>query len=119
MDASHKGSRRVYSHALPIELCRELLCIHRSLAVVGYRPHVQSLTLYELVVSRPQLLPAVAKARQIIWDVVEDLFGLQCQVWPETTSLINWTAGASIGWHHDANRCEKFALMRSKMSCLL
>ena len=104
MDPAHRGSRRVYPGALPPELCRELLLIQRSLAVVGYRPHVQSLTLYELVLACPQLLPTVAKARQHIWAAVEEQFDSPCQVWPETTSLISWTAGASIGWHHDANR---------------
>lgn len=104
MDPAHKGSRRIYQDALPLDLCRELLFIQRSLAVVGYRPHVQSLTLYELVLACPQLLPTVAKARQIIWDLVEAQFDAPFAVWPETTSLISWTAGASIGWHHDANR---------------
>lgn len=104
MDPAHRGSRRVYPAALPPELCSELLLIQRSLAVVGYRPHVQSLTLYELVLACPHLLPTVAKARQLIWAAVEEQFDSPCQVWPETTSLISWTAGASIGWHHDANR---------------
>jgi hypothetical protein len=94
----------VYPNFLPLDLCHELLFIQRSLAVVGYRPNVQSLTLYELLLACPQLLPTVAKARQLIWDAVESQFDAHCQVWPETTSLISWTEGASIGWHHDANR---------------
>lgn len=61
-------ARCVYHNALPLELCQELLFIQRSLAVVGYRPHVQSLTLYELLLACPQLLPVVAKARQLIWN---------------------------------------------------
>lgn len=104
MDPAHRGSRRVYHHAVPSDLCQELLFIQRSLAVVGYRPHVQSLTLYEMILACPQLLPVVAKARQLIWDLVEAQFDSPCSVWPETTSLISWTAGASLGWHHDANR---------------
>jgi hypothetical protein len=104
MDPVHRGNRRVYPNFLRLELCQELLFIQRSLAVVGYRPNVQSLTLYELLLACPQLLPAVAKARQLIWDAVEAQFDAHCQVWPETTSLISWTEGASIGWHYDANR---------------
>lgn len=100
------GTRGVYPIALPKQLCQELLFIQRSLAVVGYRPCVTSLTLHEIVQTCPQLLPCLATARQLIWDVVEELFDLPCQVWPETTSLISWSAGASIGWHYDANRCE-------------
>jgi hypothetical protein len=104
MDPVHRGSRHVYQDAIPLGLCQELLFIQRSLAVVGYRPQVQSLTLYEMILTCPQLLPVVAKARQLIWDLVEAQFDSPCSVWPETTSLISWTAGASIGWHHDANR---------------
>lgn len=105
MDPKNKGSRLINSSFLPIDVCQELLFIHRSLAAVGYRPNVQSLTLYDLVLAAPHLLPAVVKARQLVWDRVEEFFGLPCEVWPETTSLINWTTGASIGWHHDDNRC--------------
>jgi hypothetical protein len=104
MDPAHRGSRHVYQDAIPLELCQELLFIQRSLAVAGYRPQVQSLTLYEMILTCPQLLPVVAKARQLIWDLVEAQFDSPCSIWPETTSLISWTAGASIGWHHDANR---------------
>jgi hypothetical protein len=65
---------------------------------------VTSLTLYELLLACPQLLPPVAKARQLIWDAVEAQFDMYGSIWPETTSLINWTAGASIGWHYDSNQ---------------
>eukprot|EP00879_Flechtneria_rotunda_P025993 GHRR01027663.1.p1 GENE.GHRR01027663.1~~GHRR01027663.1.p1 ORF type:complete len:377 (+),score=114.07 GHRR01027663.1:121-1251(+) len=40
----------------------------------------------------------------MVWDAVEDHFGIPCQIFAEHTSIITWHAGASIGWHHDANR---------------
>jgi hypothetical protein len=103
--ASSQGARQLRPAALPLALCRELVCITHALAVVGYRPCVRSLTLHELLRAQPQLLPVVAAARQIVLEAVEAAFDCCCAVWPETTSLISWTAGAALGWHADNNRC--------------
>lgn len=120
---------------------------HRSLAVVGYRPGVRSLTCFDVLRAAPQLLPALVsgrdsqqrrrqqqcavavlvgsiaqgtqqrsltaampafaqvRCRQLVWDAAEAAFDAPSQLWVEHTALITWDRGASIGWHHDSNRC--------------
>ena len=37
-------------------------------------------------------------------ELVEATFGCECELFVEFTGLLSWKAGASIDWHHDANR---------------
>ena len=85
--------------------CDELVMIHKALSVIGYRKGVRSLTLQDVLSSAtPELIVPFMRARQKVWDKVEELFDLPCQLHVEFTGLISWTAGASLGWHTDDNR---------------
>ncbi|WIA10351.1 hypothetical protein OEZ85_010543 [Tetradesmus obliquus] len=97
-------NRAIYEHFLTQQETQQLLFIHRALAVNGYRPHVRSLTLFDVVLAEPRLLPPLVHVRQLVLDAVEEHFDKPCQVFVEHTSLISWGPGASIGWHHDSNR---------------
>ena len=44
------------------------------------------------------------RARQAVWEKVEQLFGLELELHVEFTGLISWTAGSGLGWHADNNR---------------
>ncbi|KAF6258955.1 hypothetical protein COO60DRAFT_1701108 [Scenedesmus sp. NREL 46B-D3] len=96
--------RAVYKNFLTQHEAQQLLFIQRGLAVSGYRPHVRSLTLFDLVLAEPRLLPPLVRVRQLVLDAVEEHFDRPCQVFVEHTSLISWSPGASIGWHFDSNR---------------
>jgi hypothetical protein len=55
------STRAVYEHFLTQQEAQQLLFIHRALAVNGYRPHVRSLTLFDLVLAEPRLLPPLVR----------------------------------------------------------
>ena len=44
------------------------------------------------------------RARQAVWEKVEQLLGLELELHVEFTGLISWTAGSGLGWHADDNR---------------
>eukprot|EP00879_Flechtneria_rotunda_P033657 GHRR01037308.1.p1 GENE.GHRR01037308.1~~GHRR01037308.1.p1 ORF type:complete len:105 (-),score=12.13 GHRR01037308.1:174-488(-) len=54
-------NRGCYARFLPADLCRELIYIHNVFGVVGYRPHVTSTTLLDLVIAEPRFLPVVVR----------------------------------------------------------
>lgn len=87
------------------ELCQELVFIHKSCGVVGYRPHVLSMTLSHLVAtnSAALIMPFVA-LRVMVKEAVEEFFECEFELFVEFTGLISWTTGADIGWHSDDNR---------------
>jgi hypothetical protein len=39
-----------------------------------------------------------------VLELVEETFECECELFVEFTALLSWKAGASIDWHHDANR---------------
>jgi hypothetical protein len=55
------STRAVYEHFLTQQEAQQLLFIHRALAVNGYRPHVRSLALFDLVLAEPRLLPPLVR----------------------------------------------------------
>lgn len=69
---------------------------------MGYRAGVASATVPEMALS-PLLVPMVA-AREAVRTAVEAALSLPLGLLIEFTGLISWRPGASIGWHHDANR---------------
>ncbi len=103
--------RAVADGVLSGDECRELIFVQRALAVMGYRPHVCSLTLHELLHAQPALLVPLVRARHKVWMAVEEQLGVdalgggaQQGLFVETTSLIAWEPGASLGWHTDDNQ---------------
>ncbi|KAG0623529.1 hypothetical protein M758_3G181000 [Ceratodon purpureus] len=87
------------------ELCEELVFVHKSCGVVGYRPHVFSTTLSHLVAtnSAALIMPFIA-LRERVKEAVEEFFDCEFELFVEFTGLISWTTGANIGWHSDDNR---------------
>ncbi|KAG2446021.1 hypothetical protein HXX76_000623 [Chlamydomonas incerta] len=108
--------RSVEDGVVPLELCRELVMVYQAVSTVGYRPHVRSATIHDVVTAAPWLLPPLARARHAVLCAVEAAFGLGLELGLEFTGLIGWRQGAALGWHHDANR---EYLSRRHMSAVL
>ncbi|GMH40009.1 hypothetical protein BSKO_07913 [Bryopsis sp. KO-2023] len=96
--------RCLLENVIPLDLCQELVFLHKSLGVVGYRPGVRSTTIHDVLASAPPMVLPVARARSLVLDAVESALGYECQLFVEFTGLISWSKGSSIGWHHDSNR---------------
>lgn len=104
MHAQRPASRTLLDGVLSPTECAELIFVLRATAASGYRPHVASATIADVTAAAPALLPALVRARQRIWDAAEDAFDAWGELHVEFTGLLSWGPGASIGWHHDANR---------------
>ncbi|KAG2452580.1 hypothetical protein HYH02_002817 [Chlamydomonas schloesseri] len=78
--------------------------VYQAVSTVGYRPHVRSATIHDVVTTAPWLLPPLARARRAVLCAVEAAFGLALELGVEFSGLIGWRPGAQLGWHHDANR---------------
>ncbi|PNH09916.1 Prolyl 3-hydroxylase 1 [Tetrabaena socialis] len=96
--------RAVLDGVVPPELCAELVFALQAISTVGYRPHVRSATIHDVVATAPWLLPPLLRARAAVLAAVEVAFGLALELCVEFSGLIGWDEGASLGWHHDANR---------------
>ncbi|PSC76160.1 prolyl 3-hydroxylase 1 isoform X3 [Micractinium conductrix] len=96
--------RAVLTGVLPPDICRELIWAARSLAVVGYRDCVASATIFDVASAAPALLMPLVAAREAVRAAAEAALGLELGLLVEFTGLLCWRPGASIGWHHDANR---------------
>ncbi|KAG2494536.1 hypothetical protein HYH03_007303 [Edaphochlamys debaryana] len=98
------STRTILDGIISPDLCRELLLVYRCASCVGYRPHVFSATIHDVVVTAPWLLPPMLRARAAVLAAIEEAFGLTLELSVEFSALIGWEQGASLGWHHDANR---------------
>eukprot|EP00897_Mesotaenium_endlicherianum_P005818 jgi/Mesen1/5264/ME000263S04371 len=119
MDIQVEHGRAVFESVISADQCKELLHIHRSCSVAGYRQGVESTTMRHLAASNcaAVILPFVpirgglalimifsCQLAERIRELVEEAFGCQFQLFTEFTGLISWRKGASIGWHSDSNR---------------
>ncbi|CAJ1417520.1 unnamed protein product [Effrenium voratum] len=91
--------KRRWGPLLPPELCKELLLQHVACAVPGYRPGCSAST---LLCAPRWAWPALLRARDILRDAAEDLFG--DFLWPETTVTVAWFPGSGLPLHADNGR---------------
>lgn len=76
--------RLLLDGVLTAQQCAELLLIARSLAVVGYRAHVCSATLFEVAAALPPALIPLVAARQAAQAAVE-------AAWEDRPLLVEFT----------------------------
>eukprot|EP00742_Colponemidia_sp_Colp-10_P011342 GILJ01012587.1.p1 GENE.GILJ01012587.1~~GILJ01012587.1.p1 ORF type:complete len:404 (+),score=22.70 GILJ01012587.1:1-1212(+) len=100
-----KMARSVLDNLFTKQECKELIYIHQSCSVVGYRPHFTSTTFREIVAAGnwSALYPLVA-ARERVRDRLESEFGLELSLHIEFTGLTCWFGESHIPFHYDSNR---------------
>ncbi|KAI8465390.1 MAG: hypothetical protein J3K34DRAFT_525389 [Monoraphidium minutum] len=96
--------RAVVDGVLAPDACARLIWLARALAHTSYRPHVVSVTAWEVARCDPRLLLPLAAARHAVLQAVERALGREAELFIEWSGLITWGAGSGIDWHHDNNR---------------